>query len=283
MPSLDEASDAGRERAEAALRAVDRVLPAPLGEIARRITHRDILLQASSLAFYGLISAMPLLIIAFAVVGAVSGEGTLDRFASSVSETGPRGTGQIVDQLVGSAESLSFVTLLFAVWPATAYGAGLRRALQHASGNDAGLAGVRGRLLGLGLVLTLPLLVLGGIPLMFVLTNLAGDGVVAAALGWLLAGVVGAVIGTFTAALLYQAFAPGDIGWRETIRGAALSAVTTTVFSLGFVVYLNVGNVEQRFGGGTSALVVLLGLWLFAASVLLIAGYQTVLAMGDGA
>lgn len=283
MATLDEVSDAGRERAESALGAADRVLPAPLGEVFRRITHRDVLLQASSLAFYGLISAMPLLIIAFAVVGAVSGDGTLERFASSVSGSGPSGTGQIVDQLVGSAESLSFFTLLFAVWPATAYGGGLRRALHHASGDDdPDMAGVRGRLLGLGLVLTLPLLVLGGIPLMFVLTNLAGDGAFAAVLGWLLAGVAGVVVGTLTAALLYQAFAPEEIGWSETIRGAGLTSVATTFFSLGFVAYLNIGNVEERFGGGTTALVVLLGLWLFVASVLLLAGYQAVLAMDDG-
>ena len=282
MPSREEASDAVRERAEAVLEAADRRLPSTFGALLRRITDRDILLQASSLAFYGLISVMPLLVIAFAVVGAVSGDGTLERFAGSVSQSGPKGTGQIVDQLVGSAESLSFVTLVFAIWPATAYGGGLRRALEHTTDGETELAGVKGRLLGLGLVLILPLLVLGGIPLMFVLTSLTGDGALAVALGWLFAGVVVTVVGTLTAAVLYQAFAPADIGWSETLRGAGLSALATTVFSLGFVVYLNVGSVEQRFGGGTTALVIMLGLWLLVASVLLIAGYQAVLAMEDG-
>lgn len=282
VASLDDAAEAGRERAADLVDAADRSVPAPLAGTIRRIANRDILLQASSLAFYGLISALPLLIIAFAVVGAVSGDGTLDQFSASVSRSGPSGTGRIVDQLVTSARSLSWVTFLFAIWPATAYGGGLRRALEHASGNDADLAGLRGRLLGLGLVLALPLLMLGGIPLMFVLTNLSGDGTVATAVGWLLAGTAGALVGTATTALLYQAFAPADLGWSETLRGAVLAAVAAALFSLLFVAYLNVGDIEQRFGGGTSALVVLLGLWLFVANVLLLAGYHAVVAM-DGA
>lgn len=281
--TLDDAEDAARRRAREALDAVDRRLPAPFGSIGRRIADRDILLQASSLAFYGLISALPLLVIAFAVVGGLSSDGTLERFGASVSRSAPKGTGRIVDQLISSAGSLSWITFLFAVWPATAYGGGLRRALQHASGEERQLAGVRGRVLGLGLVLALPLLMLGGIPLVFVVANLSGDGALMSALGWSLALLAAVLVGTLTTAMLYRAFAPADLGWRGSVRGAMLVSAATAAFSLLFVVYLDVGNVEQRFGGGTSALIVLLGLWLFVANVLLLAGYHAVLALdGDG-
>lgn len=284
MGALGEAAEAGRERAAEALDAVDRRVPTPLAATVRRILDRDILLQASSLAFYGLVSALPLLIIAFAVVGAFTAEGTLEQFSRSVSETGPSGTGEIVDRLISSSDTMPWLTLVFIIWPATAYGGGLRRALQHAAGRDSQLAGLRGRVMGLGFVLALPVFVLGGIPLMFVLASLSGDGAAATALGWGLAVASGALVGTVVTSLLYQTFAPADLGWRESIRGAALSAVATALFSLGFVIYLEVGNVSDRFGGGTIGLVVLLGVWLFVANILLLAGYHAVLAVErDGA
>lgn len=80
---------------------------------------------------------------------------------------------------------------------------------------------------------------------------------------------------------LYHAFSPETLGLRESIAGAALTATVTTVFSLGFVIYLELGNTEDRFGGGVIAVVVLLGVWLFVANILLLAGYETVLELGD--
>ena len=286
MPSLDEASEAGREQAAEVVATVDRRLPAPLGGIVRRLVDREILLQASSLAFYGLVSALPLLIIAFAVVGAVTDEGTLQRFTDSISrsQAGPQGLGRVIDQLVSSSRSLSWVMLVFTLWPATAYGSGLRRAFRHAADEDTGFAGLQGRLMGLGLVFALPLVVLGGIPLVFFLASLSGDGVLARVLGWVLAVVGGSFVGTLTTTLLYQGFAPGDLGWRDTARGAAVTALTTSVFSLLFVIYLNVGDVEQRFGGGTIGLIIMLGVWLFVANVVLLAGYYGLLELdGEGA
>jgi hypothetical protein len=60
-----------------------------------------------------------------------------------------------------------------------------------------------------------------------------------------------------------------------------VTALVTALFSLGFVIYLEVGDVEARFGGGTIAVVVLLGVWLFVANVLLLGGYETVLELED--
>jgi len=36
---------------------------------------------------------------------------------------------------------------------------------------------------------------------------------------------------------------------------------------------------EERFGGGTIAVVVLLGIWLFVANIVLIGGFETVLEL----
>lgn len=272
-----------RARARDALEAADRRAPTPVTAIVRRFADRQILLQASSLAFYGLISALPLLVIAFAVVGGFTGEGTLDRFAAQVSESGPGGTGRVIEQLISSAETLSWVMLVVTIWPATAYGGGLRRALAYGSSSEPKLPGLRGRLIGLGFVLVLPVLTLAGIPLTFVLTRFVGDGAVGQVVGGLLAFVIASLFGTGVAHVLYQTFPPTDIDARDSLTVAAVAAATIAAFSLAFVVYLNVGNTEERFGGGTMGLVVMFGVWIFVANILLLAGYHAVLEVDEEA
>jgi membrane protein len=270
---------ATRQRLGALVHAVDRRLPDRVGRLVRRVADGDIVLSASSLAFYGLISVLPMLLIAFAAVEAVAGREALDAFVDQVSETGPDGTTQFLEQLAGNNGGLTTATLLFTIWPATAYGGGLRRALSRHTGVDEVASGLRGRLLGLGLVLALPVLVLAGIPLMFFLTTLSGDGTLATAFGWTLALGAGGIVGTALATVLYRAFAPGQLRLRETVHGAGLTAVVTAIFSLAFVIYFQVGTIEDRFGGGTIAVVVLIGLWLFVANNLLLAGYEAVLEL----
>lgn len=259
------------------LHAVDRWLPERISGLLRRLVDKDILASASSLAFYGLVSALPLLVITFAVVEAAAGGDTLRRFADQVSQSGPRGTGQFVEQLASDGGSLTFVTLLLAIWPATAYGGGLRRALTRHADRSETIPAVRGRLLALGMVLVLPVIVLAGIPLMFFLTTLSGDGALATVLGWVLALVVGTALATAMTSVLYKMFTPGGLETKKALAGAALTATFTTLFSLAFVLYLQVGDPEERFGGGMIAVVVLLGVWLFVANSLLLGGFESVL------
>lgn len=266
-----------RGRILSLLRAVDRRLPERLGGLLRRFADKDILASASSLAFYGLVSALPLLMITFSAVEAVAGDDTLRRFADRVSQSGPRGTGQFVEQLASDGGSLTFVTLLLAIWPATAYGGGLRRALTRHAGRSETTPAVRGRLLALGMILVLPVIVLAGIPLMFFLTTLSGDGALATALGWILALVVGTALAAAMTTVLYKIFTPGGLGMTKALAGAGLTATLMTLFSLVFVLYLQIGDPEERFGGGTIAVVVLLGIWLFVANVLLLGGFESVL------
>ena len=268
-------------RARAVLGAVDGWLPERVSRLARRVGDRDLMVSASSLAFYGLVSALPLLLIAFAFVELVAGDSALRSFADRAAEQGPDASGEFVDQLVDNGGSFGFLTLLFTIWPATAYGGGLRRALSRHSSGEESAAGARGRLLGLGMVLVLPVVVLGGVPLMFLLSTLAGGGGVEAALGWALALVSGTVVAAALLTALYHAFSPQSLGFRESFEGAGLTAAMTAVFSLGFVVYLELGDTEERFGGGVIAVVVLLGVWLFVANILLLAGYQMVLELSE--
>ena len=273
--------DRVKGRAIGIVETLDGWLPDRLSRLARRFADRGLLLSASSLAFYGLVSALPLLLIAFAVAEAVAGEDALRSFVDQVAEQGPDGSGQFLDQLVDNGSSFGFATLLFTIWPATAYGGGLRSALSRHSEGSESATGLRGRLLGLGMVLVLPVVVLGGIPMMFLFSTLLGDGVIEAALGWALALTAGMIVATTLTTALYHAFSPTTLGLRQSLKGAAITAALTAVFSVGFVVYLRLGDTEERFGGGVIAVVVLLGVWLFVANILLLAGYETVLELED--
>lgn len=259
-----------------------RRLPPGVRGLAERIVQREILLEASSLAFYGLVSVLPLLTLTFTLVGAVVGEDSLRQFADQAEESGPAGTGQLFQQVLENSDTMSWAAILFTIWPATAYGGGLRRAFERATrGGDDLAPAVKGRLTAVGLVLALPVLVLAGLPLVALLTALGDDGLAGTILGWGLALVVGAGGLTLVLTALYHAFTPAAMSWRHTLRGAAVTAVVTTLFSVGFVAYLRLGEVEDRFGGGTVGLVVLLGVYLFVANVLLLAGFEAVSALED--
>ncbi len=270
-----------RARAKPALERAEAALPPRVRSLIRRIGNREIVLVASSLAFYGVVSALPLLMLSFAAVEAVAGDEALETFADLAADTGPEGTGEFLEPLIAGGGGLTLATVLFTLWPATAYGGGLRRALMRWSAQSDLVPGLRGRVIALGLVLLLPALMLAGLPLMFTLSTLAGNGAAGMVVGWLAALVVGALLGTILASLLYQAFTPDTLGWKDTASGAALAATTTAVFSMLFVIYLSIGDTEERFGGGATAVVVLIGLWLFITNILLLSGYQTVMELAE--
>jgi membrane protein len=274
-------ANAARGRGQAGYEAVHRRLPRRVRGLIHRFSDRDLLLAASSLAFYGVVSALPLLMLAFAAVEAVAGDEALQSFAERAASSGPEGTGAFLEPLLASGGSLTVATLLFALWPATAYGGGLRRALTHSTDTEESAAASRGRVLGVSLVLVLPVLVLAGLPMMFVLSNLAGEGGWGLVLGWATALAAGGLVATALAAVLYQGFAPASLGWRDTVSGAVAAGFATAAFSLAFVIYLDVAPIEERFGGGATAVVVMMGLWLFVANVLLLAGYQAVLELDE--
>lgn len=252
--------------------AVARRLPPGVNRIAERIAGRELLLEASSLGFYGLVSALPLLTIVFSIVGAAAGEDTLRQLAQQAEDNGPAGTGEILQGLLENSDGLSWAALVFTIWPATAYGGGLRRALTRASDEKA--SALRGRATAVGLVFALPVLFLAGLPLAALLTSLGDEGLAGMLLGWGLALVAGVTALTLVLWALYHVFTPDRLDWKDTVRGAAVTAAVTTVFSIGFVAYLRLGNVEDRFGGATIGLVVMLGVYLFVANALLLAGFE---------
>lgn len=275
MPDLDvhERTASARRWADAWM---DR-LPPLAQRVVRRLLSRTVLLPASSLAFYGLISALPLLLLSLSAAERVFGPDVVGRLSTQATIMDARGVGQMITDVGGSAAAPSWVVILFALWPATAYGGGLRRAFVEARGDDEALSGLKGRGIGLLLVLVLPLVVVGGVPLTFLLAQLGGDGVPGILAGVALALVVGTLGATALNTLLYHVFTRGEHPLTTTIGVAASVAFLSSAFSLGFVAYVRVATLEERYGSGVLAMVMLFGVWLLVTNVLLLAGYHAIL------
>jgi membrane protein len=236
----------------------------------------DVFLYAAALAFYGLISVAPLVVVALWVTALIVGASQVHEVADHLARLAPPALG--VDRALQRAAKLSttlgVVAVAAALWPATAYGAGLVRVLDRIGGDREG-TGLRGRGAALLLVCVMPLLVLGSLVAGYAGAATLGDspGEVAAGLafGFVLsfAAAVGAV------AVVYKVFPRTPPGWRATLRGALVAAGSIAIVSVGYVTYLRLGaNFEQRYASDALASVVLLGVWLYAANIALLVGYR---------
>ncbi len=254
---------------------LDRLPPGP-SRVVTRLLDRQVLLAGSSLAFYGLVSALPLLLISLTFAERLFGPDTVRQLSQQAISQQARGAGRILMDVGGAVTSPGWWIYVLAIWPATAYGGGLRRAFMEAHGDEESLPGLKGRAIGLLLVLVLPVVVLGGIPLTFVLVHMAGQGALGT-IGGLAVGVVGgAIAGTALNSILYHAFTSEDLGWRRTLPTAAVVATATSLMSLGFVAYIRFADLEHRYGSAMLAMVLVFGVWLLAVNVLLLSGYHAI-------
>jgi membrane protein len=275
MPDLDVRGHAATARRWADAR-MDR-LPPLAQRVVRRLLSREVLLPASSLAFYGMISALPLLLLSLSVAERVFGPNVVARLSTQATIMDARSVGQMITDVGSSAAGPGWLVILFALWPATAYGGGLRRAFVEARGDEEALPGLKGRVIGLLLVLVLPLVVVGGVPVSFMLAQFGGDGIPGILAGIALALAVGTLGATVLNTLLYQVFTRGDHPLRTTMGVASAVAFLSSAFSLGFVAYVRVATLEDRYGSGVLAMVMLFGVWLLVTNVLLLSGYHAIL------
>ena len=255
---------------------IDRVqdrLPKPVGTFIGRLREEDVLLPASGLAFYALISMAPLLIVSVWIVGLMVGDSRIQQLSQQVKDAAPPGLGlgDLIQQVAREGISLGFGAVVAALWPATAYGSALARGFERlAPGTRGELRGLRGR--GLAILVILPLFVLGILGAAFFGTTLLQDGIRASILGPVLALVFGFAAAFVGSAVIYWIFPLDRLPWGRLVRAAALAAGLIAVLSLGFVLYLNLGaNFEDQYASSTIAGMVLLGVWLFLSNAVLLA------------
>jgi YihY family inner membrane protein len=236
----------------------------------------DVFLYSAALAFYGLISVAPLVVVALWVTTLVVGAGQVHHVADQLAHLAPPALG--VDRALQHAANLSttlgLVAMVAALWPATAYGAGLVRVLDRIGG-DPERPGLRGRGAALLLVCLMPVLVLGSLVAGYAGTATPRDGPGAIAVGLGLGLVLSFAATVAAVAVIYKVFPRTPPGWRDTVLGALVAAGSIAVLSVGYVSYLRLGaNFEQRYASDALASVVLLGVWLYAANIALLVGFR---------
>jgi uncharacterized BrkB/YihY/UPF0761 family membrane protein len=124
----------------------------------------DLFLYSAALAFYGLISVAPLIVVALWVTSLVVGPPQIDHAAAELARLSPEALGadRAFQRVADLGTRLGLVAVVAAVWPATAYGSALVRVLDRlAGGRDA--TGVRRRGVALLLVCLAPVLVLASL------------------------------------------------------------------------------------------------------------------------
>ncbi|TVR21741.1 MAG: YihY/virulence factor BrkB family protein [Ilumatobacter sp.] len=265
--------------------ALEDRLPRPVADVAERLREGDVLLFAGGLAFYCLVSLVPLLLLVAWVTGSILGEDRVESLAGRISDAAP-GDADIdsfVQSVLEVGTGVGVIALLAAVWPATAFGGGLTRALDTVSvDEDPTMHGLRGRARALVVIVVLPLLVMGGFAALSLLTGLIDGGPIGTLIGWTVAIVVGAAVTWAAVIALHWWFGPADLSFRSLATGSAVAAAGMAIMTPGYFVYLAYGtNWEERVAGTGLAAVVLLCLWLYIANLLLLAGYCVAVSLEE--
>ena len=268
--------------ARSSIRWVDRLerkLPSPVRTVFERARDQDILLFASGLAFYALVSIVPLAIFVIWITSLILGDERVHSLAQELKRAAPKNLeiGRFVERVSELGTSLGIPALITALWPATSYGAGLRRAFDRLSGTkQKELKGLKGR--GLALIVLLPLFVIGSLLGSYAGAALFGDTLWEQIAGIVLALLMGFGFTALGAALIYWIFPPERMPLRQIGKGTLWSASTISLLSLAVTLFLTLGaNFEEHYGTSGVAAMVLLGVWLFLANALLLVGYRIAL------
>jgi membrane protein len=261
-----------------ALDAIEGRLPPPAAAVVRGLRGEDVFLLSAGLAFYALVSVVPFTILVLWIVSVVTDEARVHEIADQLARMLPAklGVESALERVADVGATLGIGALAGLIWPATAYGSGLRRSFSRLANDTAEDGkGIRGRALALGLLGVLPALVLASLVTAYLGSTLVGDRGVARVAGWLLALAFGFLGSVVAVALIYRIFAPRSLGWRGIVRGATSAGGAIALVSVGYVIFLNIGaDFENRYATSGLAAVVLLAFWLFMANALILVGFQ---------
>ena len=253
-------------------------LPDPIAQVVNQARDKDVLLFAGSLAFHALVSVAPLTIVVLWIGSLIIGDSQIERMAADLSRAAPEGlgAGDALSHVAELGTEVGVPSLVIALWPATAYGAGLRRGFARLSGEEKRMKGLRGR--GLVLLVLLPLFVLGALIGSYFATTLVGSDGAGLVLGVAAALVTGFVAAMLSIALIYRIFPSTTLSWRSIREASLWTAAAISVLSLAFTGYLAVGaNFQEHYATSGIAGIVLLGVWLYLSNTLLLTGYMLAL------
>ncbi len=258
--------------------AVEERLPAPAAGVVRRLRSEDVFFVSAGLSFYALVSVVPFAILVLWLVSLITGKARVHEAAEQLAVHLPANLGveNALQRVADLGVRLGVGALAALVWPATAYGAGLRRSFERlADYRDEDVKGLRGRALALSLLGVVPAFALAGLVAAYLGTAVVGDGLLAQIGGWALALTFGFAASAMGVAVIYRLFAPVPLGWQSIARGAVAAAAAISVVSLGYVIFLSSGvDFERRYATSGLAAVVLLAFWVFMTNALILVGFQ---------
>ena len=268
----------GRPWATTLADAVEERLPGPMAAVVRRLRSEDVFLLSAGLSFYALVSVVPFAVLVLWLVSLITGKARVREVADELARHLPAklGVENALERVADLGVGLGLGALAALLWPATAYGAGLRRCFARlADDKEEEVKGLHGRALALGLIGVVPALALAGLVAAYFGTALVGDRGVAQVAGWVLGLAFGFAASTAAVGFIYRLFAPISLGWQSIARGATAAAAAISVVSLGYVIFLNSGvDFERRYATSGLAAVVLLAFWLFMTNALILVGFQ---------
>lgn len=240
---------------------------------------RDSSALAATLTFYGAIAVVPLLLLSLRACALVTSASWVEARGDDVASLLPDALGarSVVLQLVSAGAELSLLHCVLAIFPATFYGEGLRRALiSRRRPRPTSFDGWRGRLALVPVAVVAPLLLLGVLASAEWLADATTGGGVAALLlrVWLGFVVVWLVLGVLVAGA-YSIVAAEDIPFTVVWWCAAVTASFIAGFVQGFVLFLAIPvSLGAPFGGLTTVgAAIAIGLWMWVLHVLLITGW----------
>ena len=165
----------------------------------------DVFLYSAALAFYGLISVAPLVVVALWVTSLVVGPTQIHDAAAELAHFSPEALGadRALERVADLGTRLGLVAVIAAVWPATAYGSALVRVLDRLTG-DPDATGLQRRGAALLLVCLAPVLVLASLVASYAGATTLGDTPVEIAVGLTVALVYGFGATVVTVGFIYR-------------------------------------------------------------------------------
>jgi membrane protein len=252
-------------------------------DVASRMRGHDLVLYGAGLTLYGGIALLPAAVVALRFAGALLGEQWVashgDRMGAALP--GTLGAPRLVTRLVEAGAHLGPLTLLAALLASTLYGEGLRRAFVRLSETRESYVGWRGRLGVLPLLLVTPVMAAAVLALAPTLARLTSQGVGGVALAVYLALVVDWLVLAVPLTYVYRVLSPVPVSWRAAALSAFVTASFVSGFLQGFVLFLALPlDLGVPFGGFTEVgAAVAVAFWLWLLHLLVLVGYQVVLAL----
>jgi membrane protein len=258
---------------------VHKLLPEPLRGALGRARGQDVLLYSAGLAFYAIVSVVPLTILVMWILSAILGDQRTHQLAQEIRRLSPENIGadQALERVANLGSKLGIASILTALWPATAYGSGLERAFDRLGPKtDRSLEGLRGR--GMFLLVILPTFILGSLVGSFLGTVALGTSGVARIVGYVLALVTGFLAASVGLLLIYRIYPPRRLSWRQILVATLVGAAGISVLSFLLIVFVAFGaNFEAHYATSGLAGLVLVSVWLFLSNALILTGYRVAL------